>query len=271
MRLVLTRNLWGLEDRPEQYADALAGVAAAGYDAVACPVQALPDAARFAEALAESGLEYVPQIFTAGRTVAEHVDVLRTALESATAFSPRHAICQAGRDGWPTDDALAFFGDALKVEQELGVPCAHETHRARILYSPWVSRPILEELPDLRVACDLSHWVCVTERAQLPDALVDLLASRALHIDARVGYEEGPQVPDPRAPRYAGYLETFERWWQAIWDERTGAGQEALSIAPEFGPPPYQPVDPWTGNPLADVNELNDWMASRMRARFGTG
>ena len=270
MRLVLTRNLWGLEDRPDRYADALAGVAAAGYDAVACPVQSIPDSGRFGAALAESGLEFIPQVFSSGRTAGDHLAVFERGLRSAAQFAPRHVICQVGLDGWSGDVALRFLGDALKVEESVGVACAHETHRGRVLYSPWVARPLLEAHPQLRVACDLSHWVCVTERAALPDSIVGLVAARALHIDARVGHEEGPQVPDPRAPRYSSHVEAHENWWQRIWDVQDSAGTAALTIAPEFGPPPYQPIDPWSGEPLADVNELNDWMAARVRERFSS-
>ncbi len=268
MQLVLTRNLWGLADDPAQYAEALTGVAAAGYDAVACPVQLIPDKARFADALAASGLEYIPQAFSFGATYDDHLTMFEQAIRAAAEFSPRHVICQAGPDGWSTDDALRFLRDALKIGEAVGVTCAHETHRGRILYSPWVARPLIEALPELRLACDLSHWVCVTERAAMSEALLTLLGSRALHIDARVGHEEGPQVPDPRSPRYEKHLQLHEQWWRTIWDARDAAGQAALTVAPEFGPPPYQPVDPWTGEPLADVNELNDWMAARVKERF---
>lgn len=268
MELVLTRNLWGLADHPDQYAEALPAVAAAGYDAVACPVQWLPDAALFADALAASGLSFVPQVFTGGRSVDEHLASFEEGLGAAAAFSPRHIVCQSGRDGWSSDEALRFFVEALRIEDAVGVTVAHETHRGRILYSPWVARPLLESLPALRVACDLSHWVCVTEALRLSDSLLALLGTRALHIDARVGHEEGPQVPDPRAPRYESYLEVHEQWWQSIWDAQEAAGADAMTIAPEFGPPPYQPVDPWSGEPLADVNELNDWMAARVKSRF---
>lgn len=147
---------------------------------------------------------------------------------------------------------------------DLGVVVAHETHRARILFHAFGAERILDRLPDLRLALDLSHWVCVGESLRPPDRILDAVAARAVHVDCRVGSEEGPQMPDPRLDRYAGHLATFEAWGDRVW----AAGADVLHMAPEFGPPPYQPIDPHTGAPLADVNELKDWMAARLSGRL---
>ncbi|HEX2575175.1 MAG TPA: hypothetical protein VHK88_02430 [Aquihabitans sp.] len=269
MRLVLVRTLWGLADRPEDAVGALAQVRAAGYDAVSCPVQTLPDRRAFAAELAENGLAYVPQVFTFGRTVDAHLDALRNALAASVAFAPGHVVAQTGRDGWSFDDAVTFLQAAQRIAVEVGVAVAHETHRGRILCNPWVTERVLAAVPDLRLSCDLSHWVCVGESLRLPERIVDLVAEAAIHIDARVGFEQGPQVPDPRVASHAAHLAAHEAWWDRIWRRREAAGDEALAVMPEFGPPPYQPVDPRTGEPLADVGEVNEWMAARLRARYG--
>ena len=56
-------------------------------------------------------------------------------------------------------------------------------------------------MPELLLCADLSHFVVVTETHpadwKLTEA-IDALADRVIHIHARVGYEEGPQVNDPR-------------------------------------------------------------------------
>lgn len=41
-----------------------------------------------------------------------------------------------------------------------------------------------------------------------------------------------------------------------------------LTINPEFGPVPYQPTDPHSGEPLADIWEVCLWMTRRFRARW---
>jgi hypothetical protein len=112
------------------------------------------------------------------------------------------------------------------------------------------------------------HWTCVAESLHLQRSAIEAVAANAVHVDARVGHEEGPQVPDPRSPHFADHLAAFETWWDHIWETRSAAGATELSMMPEFGPPPYQQIHPRTGEPLADVNECNDWMATRLRQRY---
>jgi hypothetical protein len=268
MELVLCRNLWGLQDDPARYHEALGEVAAAGYDAVACPVQLLPEGDQFADALAASGLEYLPQLFTFGSTVADHVAMFRDGLARAATFHPRYVLCQAGQDAWDHDTALGFFAELLSIELDLGTTAVHETHRGRCLFTPWNTERLLDELGDLQISCDLSHWACVTESLRMDESWLTAVAGRARHIDARVGWEEGPQVADPSAERYARHLQTFEGWWDTIWTTQEQAGRDALSITPEYGPPPYLPLDPHTGEPAVELADTVAWAAARLRARY---
>jgi len=41
-----------------------------------------------------------------------------------------------------------------------------------------------------------------------------------------------------------------------------------VTINPEFGPPPYQPIDSRTGEPLADIWGVCLWMTERFRQRW---
>jgi hypothetical protein len=93
-------------------------------------------------------------------------------------------------------------------------------------------------------------------------------AERCIHIHARVGYEEGPQVPDPRAPEYQYCLDAFERWWQLIWDAQDARGLAASTLTPEYGPPGYLHTLPYTRQPVVDLGEISDWQARREAARF---
>ena len=95
-----------------------------------------------------------------------------------------------------------------------------------------------------------------------------LVIERTDHIHSRVGYSQGPQVPDPRAPEYAGELAAHEEWWDRIWDSMEVRGREWASMTPEFGPYPYQQAVPFTGEPMVDLREVCDWQAGRQRERF---
>ncbi len=269
MDLLLCRSVWGLEPEPDRWPDRLPAVAARGYAAVGLPVQQVPDAAPLRDALASTGLALVAQVFTFGRTLDAHLSVLEEGLAAAAALGARHAVVQGGRDGWELEDGVRFLRQAAAVAERVGVPALHETHRSRLLFSPWATERLLTEVPDVAVAVDLSHWTCVGETMRIPERVLRLVASRTGHVDARVGWEQGPQVADPRLPASSGYVETFEGWWDLLWEVQAAAGAPELVVQPEFGPPPYQPVHPGTGEPLADVNELNDWMAGRLRERYG--
>jgi hypothetical protein len=109
---------------------------------------------------------------------------------------------------------------------------------------------------------DLSHWVVMSERLiHDQEAAIRLVASRAIHVDARVGHEEGPQVPDPRDPAWSNHLEAFETWWDlAITSDQV--------VVPEYGPPPYLPTIPYTGEPVADLWAICEWARERLRTRY---
>jgi hypothetical protein len=82
-----------------------------------------------------------------------------------------------------------------------GVTVVHETHRGRLGYCPQMISTIFEKRSDFLITADLSHWVCVTESMlQNFKPIVDEAVKRTRHIHVRVGFEEGPQVPNPAAP-----------------------------------------------------------------------
>lgn len=99
---------------------------------------------------------------------------------------------------------------------------------------------------------------------ELPEVL-ELCAERALHIQPRIGYDQGAQVADPRAAMYSGALEAYLRWWKAVWAAQQKRGFEVITLTPEFGPDGYQQVDPYTEVPTAELWDLNVWTGSRVQ------
>ena len=229
--------------------------------------------------------------------VEKHVAAFEAQLRGACAFNEatggRVVSCNShsGSDRFTMDMGVEFFGRVLELEAECGsggsggsggVPVFHETHRTRFLYSPWVARDLLPAFPALKLTADLSHWTNVAEVGPDNADLVNVVqqaASQCHEIHARVGFEEGPQVSDPRAPEWMTYTEGFERLWDLLWDAQAAAGLEVSTLVPEHGPGLYQPSvhgldlgeDHWPapGFPLADIWDVNHWLALRARARFG--
>ena len=266
MKLVLVRHLWGVT---EPWETAFPRFKSLGYGGIECGVPPPAERKRFRALLGEQGLSWVCQQWTGGKSVEEHLDSFKKQAEAGLECSPRIINSHSGRDGWDEADSCRFFEKALDFGKAAGVEIIHETHRGRILFNPWVTKRMLDRFPGLRLASDYSHWVCVNESLLWDDeAILRQCARRAAHIHARVGYPEGPQVPDPRAPEFKEAVERHELWWDWIWDAQERAGAEESTLCPEFGPAGYLHTLPYTNVPVADQAEICEWQARRQKERF---
>ncbi len=226
--------------------------------------------------LADAGLSYIAEICTAGGYVprrqaspSEHLESLRRLAEAAVECNPLFVTVIAGCDAWTVGQNLDFFGKAIEIASDFPIPLSFETHRSRSLFNPWIARDILMQLPALKLTCDFSHWCVVCERfIDTEPEILALCASRAHHVHARVGYDQGPQVPDPAAPEYAEALSAHERWWSQIWHSQLARGISVSTMTPEFGPDGYLHTLPFTQAPVADLSQINIWMGERQKHRF---
>lgn len=230
-----------------------------------------PSDAAQVNALRRSEVPYIAEICSGGSyspassvSVERHWQDLREQVKQAVRCGALFCTCLVGSDSWPLSVAVDFFGRALELGKQLGAELSFETHRSRPTFHPWATRALLEALPDLRITCDFSHWCVVCERLPDDEALA-LPIERARHLHARVGYAQGPQVPDPRAPEFALELATHEGWWRRIAQALAARGSRLLSVTPEFGPDGYLQQAPFTRRPVADLAEINRWMAARQR------
>ncbi len=267
----LYKTLWGAVGAGSPFADfrtAIPRIAESGWDGVSFALIALEfdpgigSLDELRDLCADHGLDLSVMVHTSGEGVRGHVEQLHREVERAAKMRPHHIICHGGVDAWGLGQAVEFYSEALSLESEIGIPFAHETHRSRLLHSPWQATEVLEAMPDLRTALDLSHWVVMSERLiHDQEPAIRLAASRAIHVDARVGHEQGPQVPDPRDPAWTTHLAAFEAWWDlAITHNQV--------VVPEYGPPPYLPTAPHTGEPVADLWAICDWAKQRLRMRY---
>lgn len=273
MEIRVHRHLWGFvgagSEPHRSVADALPHVVPAGYDGVEAPLSFFDDREAAASAIAAAGLDLIHMAIVFGDTVEDHLRALDQELSFASGIPHRFVNCHGGRDAWTDDDAFRFYEGALLAAERRSVEIAFETHRGRPTYNPWTTDRVVARFPEIELTADLSHWVVVCERLLDDDDLLDRVARRTRHVHARVGFDEGPQVNDPRAPEHAETLAVHESWWDRIWQAQRERGLPVTTLTPEFGPPPYQPVAPTTREPLADLVEIVDWMAARQRERFG--
>ncbi|MCY7360067.1 MAG: hypothetical protein LH609_21960 [Rudanella sp.] len=260
------RCLWGVT-RP--LSDALPLIQEAGYSGVewkGANARNVPD---FRQRLDDLGLTYIAQVHTAGHSVAEHLESFRELIENVLPLRPILINSQSGVDGWSLTEKEEIMGQALALEQTYGLPIAHETHRSRITFSPWDTSQLLTTFSDMKLTCDFSHWVTVCERLlDRESAILEQCAQHCVHIHARVGYEQGPQVTHPNAPEWAAQLAAHERWWQQIWQAQVQCGMAVSTLTPEYGPPNYHHTLPFSQEPVSDLWAICDWQWHREKAHF---
>ena len=240
MRLVITKSDWGMEylgDLPARQR-AFSG---AGFDGVeSFFVDISPS--RFLELCDETGLEFN------GGMVAPTVEAFRSELARVLPYRPSLINCHAGRDYYDFDQGLEFFRQCMDIARnETDIQVVYETHRRCTLYSPWGTRRYLEAIPELRITADFSHFTVVSEGNMQTSASA---------------------VPDARIGEDYKWTEIYELWWDRIIQKRLQEGREFITVCPEWGPPPYAPVNPQTGEPHAHPWDLSIWSMQRFRERW---
>jgi len=258
---------------PASFEGLCARVAADGYAGldISCQHVLTLGKERFARALEASGLKFIAKCYSSGggcafneralanaehahpplgRGVDAHIAVFAAQVRelAGCARLRPHLLSvsgQSGRDYFSEADADRYFDAADALAAELGVVVQHETHRHRLLFSPWAAAAAVARRARLRLIADLSHYCVVTEApCDDPDLeeAVAALAPRVTHTHARVGHEEGPQVPDPADARWAAHVAGHVRWWKAIFREHAARAAPLCTVTPEFLPFPYGPV-----------------------------
>ena len=297
--LKLAKTLWGVDEAadPDKWDALFARIKGEGFSAVeAITLVWRKDPKRLRELLDKHGLDLICQIHTTGgdldaktgeylyctsNKLHEHLASFVKLVSEAAALKPVFINSHSGHDSWGSGDkAVAFLKQALKLEAALGVTVVHETHRQRLLYSPYTTAELLAmpELAALKINADLSHWCCVCERVFDASSARDdwwpaTLAAVARHchfVHCRIGHAQGPQVADPAAPEYSTEADAHYSWWRAIWMEQAKRAAEdgVVWAEPEFGPPPYMQTLPYTREPVADLWAVNGHVADRVRTEF---
>jgi hypothetical protein len=272
MRIDLFKTLWGHDgDLPS----AVQLAVDAGFCGIEGPVP--PDAATFFGQL--GGTPWIAEVTTCTPPggylpvphlgVGAHLASLEKGIVRSLPGGPLFVTTMAGSDAWGLDDCLRFHEGVLRLQERHGMIVSVETHRGRPTYHPWRTAEILAAFPELRLTCDFSHWCVVTERLVLDQepGLLAEIAGHAHHIHGRVGYAQGPQVPDPRAPEHAADLAAHERWWDLLLAAMRERGVEAATFTPEAGPDGYLQCQPFTRAPVADLWEINRWLGLRQLER----
>jgi sugar phosphate isomerase/epimerase len=266
MKLVFFCPRWGSEALSP--AEFIRKVRNAGYDGIEVGLADGDAAADEVLARAkDTGLAVITQHWqTMTPDLPHHLEEFEARLRRAASFDPLFINSHTGRDMFALEENLQVFALADRISAETGITILHETHRGRCLHAPWRTAELLRARPGTRLVLDISHWcnVCESLCEDQEETISELLAA-VEHIHARVGHPQGPQVSDPRAPEWQSAVEAHLRWWGRIAAAKRAVGAQHLTVTPEFGPPPYLPVLPWTQMPVASQWDINVHMMNLLR------
>jgi len=181
--------------------------------------------------------------------------------------NPLFINSQTGKDFFSFEQNAELIQIASEVSRQTGIKIIHETHRGKFSFASHITFDYMNRLPDLRIGFDISHWCNVAE-SYLSDqqSAVDLAINRADHIHARVGFPEGPQIPDPRVPEWKEAVDIHVGWWKRIIERSKSEGKDLFTITCEFGPYPYMTILPYTQQPISNQWEINVYMKDILRS-----
>jgi len=156
----------------------------------------------------------------------------------------------------------------LRVAEQEAMPIQFETHRNCITNDLYATAQLLDEVPEMRLAADLSHYVVDREMPCPPppqlQALIAKVLDRSDSFQGRVAARGQIQVA-LNFPQNAKWVTLFREWWRqgfAGWLARHAGKEAALVFLCELGPPDYAITD-------EHGRELSDrWTEARLLARW---
>jgi hypothetical protein len=266
-RLKVYQALWGMggltspeTSTPEKFDR----VRAAGFDGMAIDLGALT---------LEQAQETVPHFARTGllggvTAFPNSVDGLRPALDLAHRINAPFVVVIGQEMPVRLADMVPVIEGWLRVSEQEGMPIQFETHRNCITNDLFTAVQLLEAVPRMRMAADLSHYVVDREMPCPPTPYLQQLISQVLDrsesFQGRVAARGQIQLPLEFAQN-AKWVKLFRDWWRegfTAWQARHVDDDAPLIFLCELGPPDYA----LTG---ADGRELSDrWVEALLLARW---
>jgi sugar phosphate isomerase/epimerase len=241
-KLLILQSLWSMLDLrsgPDRsLPDNVARIAAAGFDGIGSLWDTRDTARAAAAAARDNGL------IVEGLVLAESVDALKPSMDWGVEFGLHHLNIQPDIRPRKLREAIAAIEGWQRLAEQVDFPVNIETHRGRITNDLLVTLDILEQMPDLRLTADISHYV-VGREIELPvsaeaDAQIKTILGHAQAYHGRVASSEQVQVPLSYSWAKP-WVDQFRTWWSygfADWRARSAPDAE-LTFVCELGPQPY--------------------------------
>ncbi|HWJ35733.1 MAG TPA: hypothetical protein VNR70_10730 [Steroidobacteraceae bacterium] len=261
-RLHVYQALWAMDKlvSPEaSTAEKFDRVREAGFDGMAIDLGAL------SLAEAETTVPHFARTGLLGGLTAfpTSVEALRPALALAHRIAAPYVVVIGQEMPIKLADMIPVIEGWLRVAEQEGMPIQFETHRNCITNDLFTTVQLLDAVPAMRLAADLSHYVVDREMPCPPPPYLQALITRVLErsdsFQGRVAARGQIQLPLGFAQN-AKWVELFRSWWRegfTAWQAQHRTDDETLVFLCELGPPDYAIT-------AADGQELSDRWAEAL-------
>lgn len=185
------------------------------------------------------------------------IDALRPALELAQRIGAPFVVVIGQEMPLKVADMVPVIEGWLRLAEREAMPIQFETHRNCITNDLYTTVQLLDAIPQMRLAADLSHYVVDREMPCPPPpplaALMTRVLDRSESFQGRVAARGQIQVA-LSFPQNAKWVTLFRDWWRqgfASWLARHADDDAPLVFLCELGPPDYALTD-------AQGRELSD-------------
>jgi hypothetical protein len=242
-KLAIYQSMWAMElRRPDGFEwpieQKFEMCKAAGYDGLAIDLVDSPvDVINAMKPLyARHGLGCIITSFP--KTIEDLRPVLRAARDIGAHFVNVIGLVMPLR----VEEAVPVIRAWIKMSNEERMPVFFETHRNCITNDLFFTLLLMEQVPEMRLCGDLSHYL-VDREFRYPisaadNALVSRILARCDAFQGRVASREQIQV-QIGFPQHQKWLDLFLGWWEEgfrLWRQRAPA-DAVLNFQCELGPP----------------------------------
>lgn len=248
-KLEIYQSLWAMERRhptlsERSHAENFAMIAEAGFDGV-CLDPSLDDLDYYlpTEALfSENGLGCMFNVFPRAP------EQLQPLLDVAHQFDAN--LVNVIGEVMPVDyrEAVPVIRRWMTEAVAMDLPLLIETHRNSTLNDLYYTLQVMDEIPDMRLCADLSHFVVDREfdvpLSETNQGYIRQILERSDCFQGRVANREQIQVQID-FPQHQEWVDIFKGWWREgikMWRERNDDDATLIFLC-ELGPPSYAMTD----------------------------
>jgi hypothetical protein len=255
-RLLVYQALWAMDrlTAPEaSMAEKFDRVREAGFEGMAIDLGALT------MEQAQTTVPHFHRTGLAGGLTAfpNSIEALRPALRLAHRIAAPFVVVIGQEMPVRLADMVPVIEGWLRVAEQEAMPIQFETHRNCITNDLFTTVQLLDSIPQMRLAADLSHYVVDREMPCPPSAQLQSLMAKVLErsdsFQGRVAARGQIQVA-LNFPQNAKWVTLFRDWWRkgfSAWLARHAGDDSAMVFLCELGPPDYAITD-------AQGRELSD-------------